>query len=207
MTAPQVGSLVADRRHNAYAAWVVVAFLAAVLLGSALSGRVVWALFVVGLLALALVPPAAFRSPTVMLPWEVLVVAALPVIGRSVATVPLTSRVATYLSVAAVALVVAVELHAFTSVRMSYGFAVVFVVVTTMATAGAWAVTRWAVEVLLGVPALYPALDTEATLTAVNWEFSASAVAGLAGGAIFELYFRQWSAVAERLPDSVEEFA
>jgi hypothetical protein len=207
MTRTQVGRLVADRRRNAYAAWSVVLFLGAVLVGSALSGRVVWALFVAGLLALAVVPPAAYRTPTVMLPWEVLVVAALPVIGRSVARVPLTSRVATYLSVAAVALVVAVELHAFTSVRMSYGFAVVFVVVTTMATAGAWAVTRWAVEVLLGVPALYPALDTEATHTAVNWEFVASAVAGLAGGAVFELYFRRLSGVTERLPDAVEEFA
>jgi hypothetical protein len=207
MARTQVDALLADRRRNAAAAWTLVAFLGAVALGNLLAGTLVWAAFVAGLLALALVPPVAYRTATLMLPWEVLLVAALPVIGRTLATVPLTSRLATYLSVAAVALVVAVELHAFTDIRMSYGFAVAFVVVTTMATAGAWAVTRWAVETLLNVPALYPELGEEATHRAVNWEFVASAVAGLVGGAIFELYFRRWSSVVDRLPDGIEEFA
>jgi hypothetical protein len=207
MARTQVDALLADRRRNALAAWTLVAFLGAVALGNLLAGRLVWAAFVAGLLGLALVPPVFYRAARLMLPWEVLLVAALPVIGRTLATVPLTSRLATYLSVAAVALVVAVELHAFTDVRMSYGFAVAFVVVTTMATAGAWAVTRWAIEVTLGVPALYPGLGPKATNDAVNVEFVASAVAGLAGGLVFELYFRRWSSVVDRLPDGIEEFA
>jgi len=43
-----------------------------------------------------------------MLPWEVVAVAALPVLGRAVATVPVTGTLTTYLSVAAVALIIAV---------------------------------------------------------------------------------------------------
>jgi hypothetical protein len=68
---------------------------------------------------------------------------------------------------------------------------VLFVVVATMATAGVWAVARWAVELLVGMPALYPGLDDAATLEAVMWEFVYSTAAGIAGGVIFELYFRR----------------
>jgi hypothetical protein len=206
MERTQVGTLLADRRRNAAVAWTLLAFLVAVTVGNLAAGELVWAGFVAGLVVLVVVPPVAYREASVMLPWEVLVLAALPVIGRTMATVPLTSRLATYLSVAAVALVVAVELHAFTDVEMSYGFAVVFVVVATMATAGVWAVARWAVEVTLGVPALYPGLDEAATHTAVNWEFVASAAAGLVGGAIFELYLRRWARIVDRLPEEVEQF-
>lgn len=78
---------------------------------------------------LALVPTAARRDPLVTLPWEVLVLAVLPIIGRSFATVPPTSQFATYLSVAALALIIAVELHRFTPVRMTASFVVLFVVV------------------------------------------------------------------------------
>jgi hypothetical protein len=207
MSRGQVGQLLADRRKNAYASWGLVAFLVVVFVGNVLGGTVVWAGFVGGLVGLVVAPPVVHRRATVMLPWEVLALAALPVFGRTLATVPLTSRLATYLSVAAVALVVAVELHAFTQVRMTYGFAVVFVVVATMAAAGIWAVVRWAVEVTLGVPALYPGLDEAATHTAVNWEFVASTVAGLIGGGVFELYLRRWASIVERLPEEVEEFA
>lgn len=204
-----VGELLADRRRNAAAAWLFVAFLAAVLVGTALGGDLLWAGFVGGLLALTLVPPAVHRNATVMLPWEVLAMASLPVIGRSLAgtigTDALTGNLAMYLSVAALALIVAVELHAFTPVRMSHGFAVFFVVVTTMAAAGVWALVRWTVQVTLGVPAMYPALGEEATHTAVNWEFVYSTVAGLLAGGIFDLYFRRWARLADRVPEEVSE--
>ena len=207
MSRTQVGALLVDRRRNASIAWVMVAFLGLAAIANLLDGDPLWSGFILGMVALVVVPPVVDRNVRTMLPWEILVMAALPVIGRTFATVPLTGRLSTYLSVAAVALVVAVELHAFTTVRMTYGFAVVFVVVATMATSGAWVLVRWGVEVALNVPALYPELGPDETLTAVNWEFVYSTVAGLVGAVVFELYLRRWSQVVARLPAEVEEFA
>lgn len=207
MRRSQVGSLLADRRRNAAVAWVVVAFLAAVVVGNALGGDLLWAGFVSAILALAVVPPVANRDWTVMLPWEVLAVAALPVVGHSFARVELTSDLAVYLSVAALALVVAVELHAFTTIRMTYAFAVFFVVVATMATAGTWAVVRWSLDVVFGTQFLVqPGVDEAVIHDDLMYEFIYSTVAGLVGGALFELYFRRFARVEQRLPADVEEF-
>jgi glucan phosphoethanolaminetransferase (alkaline phosphatase superfamily) len=155
--------------------------------------------------ALALVPAAAHRDPLVMLPWEVLLLAALPIIGRSFATVPLTSQFATYLSVAALALIIAVELHLFTPVLMTPSFAVLFVVVATMATAGVWAVVRWSLDLALGTAFLLDPTLTEAEIeTRLMWEFVYSTVAGLVAGLIFEGYFRRRARLDSRLPEGVE---
>lgn len=207
MSRSQVGTLLGGRRRNAVVGWVVVAFLGASVVGNALGGERLWAGFVAVVLALAVIPPVVNRDWTVMLPWEVLVVAALPAVGRSFATVELTSDLAVYLSVAALALVVAVELHAFTPVRMTYGFAVFFVVVATMATAGTWAVARWSLDVLLGTQFLLePGVDERVIHDELMFEFVYSTVAGLVGGAVFELYFRRFARIEERLSVEVEEF-
>jgi len=57
--------------------------------------------------------------------------------------------------VAALALVVAVELDVFTPVRMPPWFAVVFVSIATLAAAGVWAVVQWAADVTLGTTFIY----------------------------------------------------
>lgn len=201
MTRTQVGKLLADQRRNAAVGWLLCAFLVAMVAAHLLEGDLVWAGFVVGVLALALVPPVAYRNPGVMLPWEVLALAALPLIGQALATWWLTTRLATYLAVTAVALIVAVELHVFTTVRMSYGFAILFVVVTTMAAAGVWALARWSVELFLGIDALYPGQDDPHEL--VMWEFVYSTVAGLVAGVSFETYFRRRAHVEERIPEEI----
>ena len=200
----RLAGIVETERRNAALAWVLVAFVGSVVVASAATGDLLWAGFAAAVVALALVPTVAHRSPAVMLPWEVLVLAALPLIGRTFATVPLTGRFATYLSVAALALIIAVELHAFTSVKMTSGFAVLFVVVATMATAGVWAIVRWLVDVWLGTGFL---LDPELTETQIEnrlmWEFVYSTAAGVIAGVIFESYFRRRVRTADRLPDDV----
>lgn len=201
-----IGAVVTDHRLNAVASWLVVAFLALVVAESLLDGDLLWAAFTTVLAALAVVPPVAYRDPRVTLPWEVLVLAALPVIGRSFATLPLTNALATYLSVAAVALLVAVELHTFTRVRMSPGFAVLFVAVATMATAGVWAVARWAADLGLGTAYLLDPALTEAEIhTGLMWEFTYSTAAGLAAGGIFEGYFRRHARVGARTPAETDD--
>jgi len=206
MSRAQVGTLLADRRRNAYAGWLLVVFLGTVVAGNVLDGELLWAGFVTGMLVLAVLPPVAHRNWTVMLPWEVLAMAALPVIGRSFATVELTGDLATYLSVAALALVVAVELHVFTSVRMTYGFAIVFVVVTTMATAGTWAITRWSLDVVLGTQFLLEqGADPDVVHDDLMIEFVYSTMAGVVAGVVFELYFRRRARLEERLAAEVDD--
>ena len=200
MAETTVERLLRDERLNALLAWLVVAGIGLTAAGSVLTGDLLWGVFAAAVGVIVLLPPLAFADPEVMLPWEVLALAALPVLGRSVATLQVTNRVGTYLSVAALALVVAVELHAFTSVSMSPSFAVAFVAIATMAVAGAWAVFRWVVDLWLGTGFLLdPALSEEAIECGLMLEFVASTVAGVLGGVVFEFYIRRRARVRRRV--------
>ncbi|WP_222918986.1 hypothetical protein [Natrinema sp. SYSU A 869] len=201
MSQTSLEELIADGRTNAAIAWVLVAAIAAIGVSELLTGSgFLWATFAAVLVALALLPPIAFRSGFVMLPWEVLLLAALPVLGMAIGADRLTGHFAAYLSVAAIALVLSVELQSFTSVRMTSTFAIVLVVVATMAAAGLWALLRWSASQTLGVP-----FTTDHD--AVMWEFVYSAVAGLGAGVVFELYFRRLARLEQRLPEEVQSVA
>jgi hypothetical protein len=200
-----VGELLRDARLNALLSWGVTLVVLLTATGSLLSGDLLWAVFAAAVAALIVIPPVAFRSPRTMLPWEVLTLAALPVLGRSLATFQVSSQIATYLSVAALALVVAVELHTFTNVRMSPTFAVAFVAITTMAVAGVWAAGRWSADIWLGTEFLHALGDTEEAIErAIMLEFVASTIAGVLAGIIFEFYVRRQARIAPRIPDHVE---
>ena len=207
----RLDSLIGDERANAVAAWVLVAFVSLVAAESALEGDYVWVAFSAGVVAIVVVPPVAFRNARAMLPWEVLMLVALPVFGRAFAAPGLTTDVATYLAVAALALVVAVELDVFTPVGMTNWFAVLFVVVTTMAAAGVWAVVQWASDLFLGTTLVLPAqppltdIQEEVALNELMWDFVAATVAGLLAGVVFVLYFRRKADARIRLPEEVEE--
>jgi hypothetical protein len=192
MVEVDVTELLGDERINAALGWVLVVSILIVAAASLLDGDVLWAGFAVIVALLALLPPLAFRSPRTMLPWEVLLLAGLPILGRAVATFQISSQVATYLSVAALALIVVVELNTFTSVRMTPTFAVAFVAITTMAAAGVWAVARWSADILFGTVFLFePGLTDAEIERSVMLEFVASTVAGLLAGIVFEFYVRR----------------
>jgi hypothetical protein len=207
---PSLAPLVRDERANAALSWLVAAVVAAVAVDSA-AADVAWATFAVGVLVVVAVPPVAFRQPTAMLPWEVVAVVAVPCVWRAVATTPLTADVAAYLSVAALALVVAVELDVFTPVAMTNWFAGVFVVVTTMATAGIWAVVQYASDVLLGtrfvLPAAPPLTDAQeaAAVDALMLDFVAATAVGTLAGGVFVYYVRRYADPYGRLPADVAE--
>jgi hypothetical protein len=201
--------VVRDRRANAVLGWLLVAFLAGLAVSDVLDGRLLWAGFTAAVAAIAVIPALAYRNPEAMLPWEVLLIASLPllsrvlVVGQRIDSVTLTGRVSTYLAVAAVALIVAVELDVFTPVRMNYSFAVFFVVVTTMAAAGVWALVQWLSDVFLGTSLLLDGRPEHVVETALMWDFVAATVAGLLAGVVFELYFRRRAHTRERLPPDV----
>lgn len=152
--------------------------------------------FTASVVVIATLPAFSLRNGWIMPPWEVLLLATLPTIGRLFATTIVTGQIATYVSVAALALLVAVDLNAFTPVEMSDSFAVLFVVVTTMATAGVWAMVRWIADLFLHTGFL-------TTDRALMLEFVASTIAGVVAAIVFVIYFRRIADPRERIPDEV----
>ena len=211
MTQSGLRSVVKDRRANAVIGWAILAFIAVSGAIELVSGEQVWGALVLALVAIAVVPPVAFRNATAMLPWEVFALAALPAIGRTlivgetVGGVTFTGRVTTYLAVAAVALIVAVEVNVFTPVRMTHSFAVFFVTIATMAAAGVWAVVRYFSDSFLGTRHMLDGRSEHVIETALMWDFVAATVAGVLAGLLFEYYFRRRAAGADRVGVEVTE--
>ena len=199
-----VGRLLRDAELNAALAWVLVLVVAATAGVAVLRGHLLWSAFAFTVLVVSLLPPLARRSPRVMLPWEILLLAGLPVLGRSVLPLPTFGLSTTYLSVAALALIVAVELDLFTTVRMSSGFAVLFVTVTTIAVAGVWAVVRWLADLYLGTELLLVAgVSEHAIERALMIEFVVATGIGVLAGVVFEFYVRRQTSVEARVPEEV----
>jgi hypothetical protein len=191
-----LASLLRTSRPNAVLGWVLTGVIALTAVGNVVLGNLLWAGFAAVVGGLAILPAVARRDPLVMIPWEVFVLAALPLLGYTFGVNVAFREVATYLSVAALALIVAVELQLFTDVEMNYQFALLFVVVSTLAFAGLWAVSRWLSDLYLGTELLLdPALSEDAVEEHLMWEFVASAVAGLLSGVVFELYVRRYANV------------
>ncbi|MFB6128881.1 MAG: hypothetical protein ABEJ47_03875, partial [Halorhabdus sp.] len=113
-TAADLASLLRRSRINAAIGWGLVGIIALTALGNVVLGNLLWAGFAAVVGGLAILPPVADRDPLVMIPWEVFALAALPLLGYTFGVDVAFRDVATYLSVAALALIVAVEVHLFT---------------------------------------------------------------------------------------------
>lgn len=187
----KLGAVLQSSHMNAAISWVLlltVSFVAGI---SLLKGNLLWAGFATVIAAVALVPPLAFRQGTVMPPWEVLLIATLPIAGQGLVLGGTIGLLISHISIAALALLIGVELHVFTAVRMTDWFAVSFVVVTTLATAGLWAVVQWLSDEFFGT-LFIPNLRT------LMIHFTGATVAGIAGGIFFTLYFRRISGLYRR---------
>jgi hypothetical protein len=198
MSSFELDQMLQDGRRNAVASWLLVAVLVATSVGIVVTTGLLWSLFALLLLVLAAIPPIAHRSPWVMLPWEVLLVAALPVVGLALGSERLAGQFTAYVAVAAIALVLAVELESFTSVRLSPTFATVVVVVTTLAVAALWGLAQWGFDVYLGTS--YITTNDE-----LMYDWLYSALAGLFAGGLFTLYFRRRIPVDARYVPAPEE--
>ncbi len=186
-----LAALFRSGRVNAIASWLLVGVLALVFLESLIDFDRLWILFVAVTAVIVLIPPVAYRDWRMMLPWEVLVLALLPILVRGLFGGEL-GTFAYYLSVAGLALIVTVELHTFTSVRMTHWFAVVFVTMTTMASVAAWAVVRWNADRYLGTEFLtQPGMTGTEANAALMIEFVWVTLAGLAAGVLFDAYFKR----------------
>jgi len=132
----------------------------------------------------------AYRDWRMMLPWELLSLALLPIWVRALFGGEL-GTFGYYLSVAGLALIVTVELHMFTSVRLTHWFAVLLVVLTTLASVAAWSVVRWNLDQQFGTRFLRESgMTQEAANAALMGEFIWVTLAGLVAGVLFDAYFR-----------------
>ncbi|GGK51720.1 hypothetical protein [Haloarcula sebkhae] len=172
-----------DGRTNALIAWLFVAILTAVFVESVLDIDYQWILLVGVVGAVVLVPPVAYREWRVMSPWELLFLACLPILVRGLVG-GTVGTFATYLSLAALSLLVIVELHMFTELEVTHWFAVCLVVLTTLAAVAAWTVFRWNADRFLGTSYL---TTNEALMT--EWLYVT--LAGLVAGVLFDGYFRR----------------
>lgn len=178
-------------RGNAVLSWAMVGVLGLVFVESALDLDVQWTVFVGTAALLVVLPPAAHRDWKVMLPWELLVLALMPILVRGLSGGEL-GLFAMYLSVAALALITVVELHSFTGLTVTHWFAIALVVLATMAGAGAWAVVRWHLDLYVGTAFL-------STNDALMREFLWVTLAGFAAGILFDAYFRRRTSLLRRV--------
>lgn len=199
-------ALLQDRRINAALGWALLGLVASIALESVGDGDWVWAVVSASVVVLGALPAVEYRNPRVMVPWEVIALAVLPMVVRSITERGPLADVAAYLSVAAVALIIAVELDVFSTVKMTTAFAVVFVVISTMATAGGWAILQWLSDHFLGTTFLYPSpqpvSDTieKTALEGLMWDFVAAMASGVLAGLLFAFQFRGDDERIESLP-------
>lgn len=177
-----LSGVIDDERVNAALSWGIVALVAFAAVESALTAAPLWAGLAAITAGLAVLPPLRAREGRTMVSWEVLALAAVPLVGRSLGVV---TQAATYLAVATLALLIAVEIDSFSSASMTPRFAVGFVVVTTMAVASVWTIAQYATDTLLGT-------STLPGQTRLMWDLILATAVGLAAGLLFELYFRRY---------------
>lgn len=187
----KIDALLRNVRLNAALSWALVLGIGILGGSSLLAGDIFWTGFAFLVIAIAVVPPVLFRRSSVMLPWEVLWLVMLPLLGRLLTPSGPIPLLISHLSIAALALVIAVELHVFTAVRMNEWFAVSFVVIITLATAGLWAVVQWVTDEVLGTLFI-------PNLQYLMLHFTGATVAGFGSALLFTLYFRRITALSQR---------
>ncbi|QSX01036.1 hypothetical protein [Haloterrigena alkaliphila] len=189
MADARLGRSFDETQRNAVLAWVVTIVLVAFAISHGLENSYRWFVFTGFAVAIAVLPVAAFRDPLAMPPWELLVLVAIPVVDATVfGESPLTT-VATYVAVASVALLATVEIDRFTEVRMNHAFAVVLVVLTTLAVAGTWNVAQWLSDVAFGTDYILGGQSQDAANYDLMIDFAYAALAGLLAAVLFGRYF------------------
>ncbi|QLG50691.1 hypothetical protein [Natrinema halophilum] len=186
--------------RRAALAWLMTIALGVLAISHGFTGSYRWFVFTGFAVAIALLPVAVFRDPLAIPPWDLLILVLLPVVDATVYGESILTGITTYVAVAAVALIVAVEIDRLTAVRMSHSFAVVLVSLTTLAVAGGWNVAQWVADVAFGTDYLLDGRSQDAANRALMIEFAYAAVAGFLAGILFDRSFRSYSeSVSERV--------
>lgn len=171
---------VKDTRVNAVVSWVLTALLAVTAFFALTNARLDVVILAGAATAVALVPVLVSGRWTRTVPWPLLLVASFPLVFGATGTV--VGVLAVGIGVSALALLVVVALQMTTAVRMTPRFALAFVFLMTLATAGFWAVTSAASARYFGTAFV----ETNDDLMVL---FSAALLAGVVASGIFRWYF------------------
>ncbi|MDF9746534.1 hypothetical protein [Natrinema salsiterrestre] len=177
--------LVHDERTNAVIGWVLLGIVALDGIEGVLRDVPLWGGFELIVVVVASIPALVTRDWTAMVSWPLLSVAAIAVVARA-AGFPLEA--AAYLVIATLALVVVVELDAFTSVELTRRFAVVFAVLTAVALQALWTVAQFYSDQWLGTEFLR-------SQTELQWDFVIVTAVGLVLGGFFQWYVARFEPV------------
>lgn len=173
-------------RGDSAVCWGLLASIVVLIAYDLRTGGYLGAVLGVGVLTVILGPSGAYRSTRVLVPWEVLFVAVSALLARQIVSHDSVQFVGNYLVIASIALVVAVEIHAYTRVEMNRTFATAFVAMVTMSVATGWTLGRWLLDVTFG-SSFIPSNE------ALMWELIAAAGSGIGAGVLFDRYFRRTS--------------
>lgn len=183
-------------RTNALLTSLSVALILLVSGWASLKGAVDWMVFGLSLVTVLLIPPVARKDPKTMVPWPMAALAALPFVAGVIADPGLFTEMAAYVTAAAIAIIVVVELDAFTAVKMNRGFAITFVVATTMTVAGVWELLRWFWDLTFDTGFVESNDD-------LMWQLIAATSVGVVAGIGFDRYLGRLPGM-DRLPDGLD---
>lgn len=186
----QLSALLASRKRDVLTGWTAVAVLALTTVETVLDGAFDWAFVALVVAMVILAPAVVFRDRRAMPPWELVVLALAPLLWQAVLGQTFRTEIPTYLAVAALALLASTELHQFTSVRMNRPFAIVLVVLTTLAVAGVWNVLQWTADVFFGTAFVLNGRSQDAINADVLVEFVSASCAGIGAGVLFDRFVR-----------------
>ncbi|WP_267639998.1 hypothetical protein [Haloarchaeobius amylolyticus] len=171
-------------RVNAGVAWVLTALLVLATLSSLLRFRVVDVVLGLSAVLIAVAPALVSRSWTTTVPWPLLLLAVVPLLGGAFETTAFVGMVVTGVGIAGLGMLLVATLQLVTTVRMTAAVAVAFTVLTTLAFAGYWAVGS-------ALSATYLGTGFVATNTELMQVFTAALLGGVVGGLVFRWYFRR----------------
>lgn len=173
---------VRDSRINAAISWLLVIALVVVAI-TALFELLFVRMALAALAAFVAIAPALVsRAWTRTVPWPLLLICTIPLSVGGIGLSFLADFV-TGLSIAALGMLVVVSLQLTGRVRMTPNFAVFFVVLATLATAGFWAVGSAVSAQYLGTVFV----ETNDDLMMI---FTAATLAAFVAGGLFRAYFR-----------------
>ncbi|WP_066384672.1 hypothetical protein [Halalkalicoccus paucihalophilus] len=163
---------------NALISWVLTGVVALAAVKSLLSDAVLWGGVALLIVLIAAMPALTTGEWTMMVPWPLLIVAATATISR---TLGMYMEVAGYFAVAALALIVVIELDAFTPVKMTQRFAVAFAALLTLAIQGLWTIAQYYSDLWLGTQFLHSQRELQVDIVIVT-------AIGISMSVVFEWY-------------------
>ncbi|WP_255170471.1 hypothetical protein [Natrononativus amylolyticus] len=170
-------------RSNAYLSWTAVAVALLVGGGAILTGTLHEAVFAASVAAVTLLPAIVLDSRRAALPWEIPVLAVVPLVAAVLVPDSFARQLILYAGAAPLALALTLEANALTEIRLERWLAVGFVTMLAATIAALWATLTWLFDSVAGT-AIVPSNDW------VMWLFIVATGTGLLAGVVFDRYYR-----------------